>query len=105
MKISDLPTESPKQRKPISARWDLLPEPGIRLMAEVMYDGEVIYPGSAWRGYPVTDSDQAPLNHAIGHAVKAASMKPGSLERALEMAKAAVNLVMSIALEEAMEKS
>ncbi len=95
-----MPTERPKERKPLNARWDLLPEPGLRLMAEVMYDGEFLYPGSAWRGYPVTDSDQAPLNHAIAHVVRAASMNPGSHERARQMAKAAVNLVMSIALEE-----
>ncbi len=94
-----MPSDCRVERKPLNARYDLLPEPGIRLMAEVLHHGEAIYPGSAWRGYPFEDSDQAPLNHAIGHALKAVSMKPGSRERAWEMAKAAVNLAMQIALE------
>ncbi len=94
-----MPNDSPVRRKPIRERWDLLPYCGLRAVAEVLHDGEAKYPNSAWRSYPHRDSDQSPLNHAIGHAMEATSMEVGSSDRARTMAKAATNLLMQIELE------
>lgn len=95
-----MPSDPPAERRPLSERWDLLPYRGLKAVAEVMYDGESLYPGSAWRGYPFSDSHEAPLNHAIAHAARAMQFLVGSRERRRQMAKAAANLLMQIDLEE-----
>lgn len=94
-----IPNKSPAKRKPLSQRYDLAPFEGLKAVAEILHDGEALYPGSAWRQYPFKDSHEVPLNHAIGHAAKAASLPVGSLDRRRQMAKAATNLLMQIELE------
>ncbi len=95
-----MPSSCPVGRKPLSERWDLLPYYGMKAVAQVFHEGEAKYRGSAWRGYPFKDSDQSPLNHAIGHAVAANNFSPGNPERLRQMAKAAANLMMQIELED-----
>ena len=87
-------------RKPLNKRHDLIPPLGLQLLAEIMYEGWLKYPDQPWRDYRAEGGDETPVNHAIAHVYKALSMEPGTRERARQLAKAAINLLMQIDIEQ-----
>ncbi len=87
-------------RKPISQRYDLIPPLGLKAVAEVMYEGAAKYPDLPWRSYRAEGGDETPVNHAVSHVYKGLSLEPGTTERARQLAKAAVNLLMQIDIEQ-----
>jgi hypothetical protein len=81
-------------RQPVGKRYDLLFQEfgdAIDSWAEVIDYGEKKHGHLNWHKLDF-ESEQSPLNHAIGHLRKAAAAKPGSPYRRRQMGKVLWNV-------------
>jgi len=84
------------RRQRLGERWDLIPYEGLVAVAEIMDYGATKYEDDNWKKINFRHSEQAPINHAIGHAYKALTEPFGSDARRQQLARTAANLLMQL---------